>query len=71
MVELRDLLFLEGFQNAIGYGGGFDGRADIVGADDVGTGEDGGYVGGGGGVEAVFHGGGGSVEKDREGWVLG
>jgi len=42
-----------------------------VGAEDVGSGEDGGYVGGGGGVEAVFHGGRASVEKCCEGGVLG
>ena len=46
--------FLRG-EDAVGDGGGFGGRADVVGADDVGAGEDGGCVGGGGGVEAVFH----------------
>ncbi len=35
----------------------FYGGADVVGADDVGPGEDSGYVGGGGGVETVFDGG--------------
>ena len=43
-----------------------DGGADVVGADDVGPGEDGGYVGGGGGVETVFHGGWAAVEKERQ-----
>ena len=38
-------------QDAVGDGGGFDGGADVVDAEDVGSGEDGGYVGGGGGVE--------------------
>ena len=46
---------LESFHDAVGYRGGFDGRADVVGANDVGAGEDGGYVGGGGGVEAILH----------------
>ncbi len=58
-------------EDAVGDGGGFDGRADVVGADDVGSGEDGGYVSGGGGVEAVFHGGCGSVEQDGERRVVG
>jgi hypothetical protein len=42
-------------QDSVGDGSGFDGGADVVGADDVGAGQDGGYVGGGSGVEAVFH----------------
>lgn len=42
-----------------------------MGADDVGTGEDRGYVGGGSGMEAVFHGGRGAVEQDSERRVLG
>ena len=46
---------LESFQDAVGYRGGFDGRSDVVGADDVGASEDGGYVRGGGGVEAILH----------------
>ncbi len=29
---------LEGFHDAVGYGGGFDGGADVVGADDMGSG---------------------------------
>ena len=41
-----------------------------MGADDVGSGEDGGYVGGGGGLETIFHGGCGSIEQDRQRWVL-
>ena len=64
------LSFFRG-EDAVGYGGGFGGGADVVGADDVGAGQDGGYVGGGGGVETVFHGGCGSVEQEGEGWVLG
>ena len=30
--------YLEGVHDAVGDGGGFDGRADVVGADDVGAG---------------------------------
>ena len=41
----------------VGDGGGFDGGADVVDAEDVGSGEDGGDVGGSGGVEAIVHGG--------------
>jgi len=41
-----------------------------VGAEDVGSGEDRGYVGGGRGVEAVFHGWCSAVEKDRRRGVL-
>ena len=63
--------FLEGFYDAVGYGGGFCGGTDVVGADDVGAGEDGGCVGGGGGVETVFHRGCGTVQQDGERWVLG
>ena len=37
-------------EDAVGDGGGFDGGAYVVSADDVGSGEDGGYVGGGGGL---------------------
>jgi hypothetical protein len=49
-------------EDAIGYGGGFYGGAHVMSAEDVGSGENGGYVGGGGRVEAVFHGGPGSGE---------
>ena len=63
--------FLAGFEDLVGYGGGFDGGADVVGADDVGAGEDGGYVCGGGGVEAIFHGRCAAVEKNRQRRVLG
>lgn len=48
---------LDGVKDAVGDDGGFDGGADVMGADDVGSGEDGGYIGSGGGVEAVFSGG--------------
>ncbi len=47
---------LKGGKDAVGDGGGFDGGADVVDAEDVGSGEDGGYVGGGGGVETGFGG---------------
>jgi hypothetical protein len=63
--------FLGSFYDAVGDGGGFDGGADVVGADDVGAGEDGGYVGGSGGLEAVFHGGCCSVEQEGERRMLG
>ena len=53
LVETQQWLF--GGEDAIGYGGGFDGGADVVGADDMSAGEDGGYVGGCCGVKAVFH----------------
>jgi len=65
------IFFLEGFYDAVGDGGGFDCGTDVVGADDVGAGEDGGCVGGGGGVETVFHRGCGAIEQDGERWVLG
>ena len=39
-------------EDGVGYGGGFGGWADVVDAQDVGSGEDGGGVGGEGGVEA-------------------
>ena len=42
-------------EDAVGDGGGFDGGADVVGAHDVSAGEDGGYISGGCGLEAVFH----------------
>jgi len=42
-----------------------------VGAEDVGSGEDGGYIGGGGGVEAVVHRRGCAFEENRETGVLG
>ena len=45
---------LGSFQDAVGNGGGIDRGTDVVCSDDVGAGEDGGYVGGGGGVETVF-----------------
>ena len=61
---------LESFYDAVGDGSGFDGGTDVVGADDVGTGQDGGYVGGGTGLEAVFHRRCGSVVQDGEGWML-
>ena len=41
-------------ENLVGYGGSFEGRTHVVCADDVGSGEDGGYVGGGGGVNQVL-----------------
>ena len=50
-------------EDAVGDGGGFYGGADVVDAEDVGSGEDCGYVGGGGGVEAVFGGGCYAVEQ--------
>ena len=62
---------LESFYDAVGDGSGFDGGTDVVGADDVGAGEDGGYVGGGGGLEAVLYGGIRSVEQDSERRMLG
>ena len=58
--------FLDGFEDAVGDGGGFYGGADVVSAEDVGSTEDGGHVGGGGGVEAVFHRGSDAVEQDGE-----
>jgi hypothetical protein len=57
-------------KDAVGDGGGFYGGSDVVGADDVGSGEDGGYVGGSGGLEAIFHGGCRSVKEDRQRRVL-
>ena len=42
-----------------------------MGAEDVGTGEDGGYVGGGGGVETVVHGRSCAFEEDRQAGDLG
>ena len=42
-----------------------------MGADDVGSGQDGGYIGGGGGVEAVYGRGCGTAEQDRQRRVLG
>ncbi len=66
----RDLDFLTGGQDAVGYGGGFYGGADVVRADNVCAGEDGSYVGGGGGVETVFHVGWGSVQVDGQRRIL-
>jgi hypothetical protein len=43
---------LKGGEDAVGDGGCFGGGADVVDAEDVGSGEDGGGVGGGRGVEA-------------------
>jgi len=63
--------FFFGVEDAVGDGGGFDGGADVVSAEDVGSGENGGYVCGSSGLETVFHGGYGSVEQDREGGMLG
>jgi hypothetical protein len=63
--------FLARGEDAIADGSGFDGGTDVVGAEDVGAGQDRGYIGGGGGLEAVFHGGCGSIEQDGEGRVLG
>ncbi len=40
----------DGGENRVGDAGGFGGGADVVDADDVGSGEDGGYGGGEGGV---------------------
>ena len=48
---------LSGGEDAVGDGGGFGGGADVVDAEDVGSGEDGRCVGCGGGVEAGFYGG--------------
>ena len=62
LVETQQWLF--GGEDAVGYGGGFDCGADVVGADDVGAGEDGGYIGSGGGVEAILHRGGAAIEKN-------
>jgi len=42
-----------------------------VGAEDVGTGQDGGYVGGGGGVEAVVHGRSCALKEDGQAGDLG
>ena len=44
-------------EDAVGDGGSFGGGADVVDADDVGSGEDGGYIGCGGGMEAGLRGG--------------
>ena len=46
---------LVGGEDTVGDGGGIDRGADVMGAYDVGAREDRGDVGGGGGVEAVFH----------------
>ena len=61
---------LERGEDAVGDGGGFGGGADVVDAEDVGSGEDGGYVGGGGGVEAGLRGGRAAVKGGEVG-VLG
>jgi hypothetical protein len=61
---------LEGFEDLVGDGGGFGGGADVVGADDVGAGEDGGHVSCGGGVEAIFDGWYCAFKQDRERGVL-
>jgi hypothetical protein len=53
-------------EDAVGDGGGFYRGTNVMRADDVGAGEDGGYVGCGGCVEAVLCGGCASVEEDRE-----
>ncbi len=51
---LAVLSILAGVEDAVGDGGGFGGGADVVGAEDLSSGEDGGYVCGGGGVDAGF-----------------
>ena len=43
-----------GCEDLVGYGGGFEGGTHVVCADDVGPSEDGGYVGGRGGVDQVL-----------------
>ena len=65
------LSFLFRGEDAVGDGGGLDGGADVVDAEDVGSGEDGGYVGGRSCLEAVLRGRCGSVEQDGERRVLG
>jgi hypothetical protein len=57
---------LAGSEDAIGDSGGFNSGADIMSAQDVGTGEDGCRVGRSGGVEAVFDGRDVSVEQSRQ-----
>jgi len=52
-------------KDGVGDGSGFDRGAYVVDSEDVGTAEDGSYVGGGGGVETGGVGGGGGVAK----WV--
>ena len=47
---------LEGCEDAVGYGSGFGGGADVVDAEDVSSGEDGRSVCSGGGMEAGFGG---------------
>ncbi len=61
-------LWLAGDEDGVGYGCGFEGGEDVVDADDVGSGEDGGYVGCGGGVEAGSGWRGGSVVEGCDGF---
>lgn len=56
--------------DAVGDGGGFRGCANVVDAEDVGSGENGCYVGGGGGVDAVTHVGLGFAKQDSQGGAL-
>jgi hypothetical protein len=59
------------FKDAVGDSGGFGGGADVVGAEDVGSGEDGRDVGGGGGVDAAVGWWWGLVQDRAENGALG
>ncbi len=41
-------------EDAVGDGGGFGGGVYVVDAEDVGSGEDGGYIGSGGGCDEII-----------------
>lgn len=62
---------LKGGKDAVGGGGGFDGGADVVDAEDVGSGQDDGSVRGSRGIETGFGGRWVSLVDDGLRWDLG